>query len=60
MAFAESIGRKHVANGGETLHLFAAFVGLVFERDEHVGRDCLIAVDRVIGEGSGRPKGAAG
>ena len=54
--FAESLIKTHAIQKDDILPLFAAFVGVVFQRDELVGRDCLVALDRWItnnGESAG-------
>ena len=48
--FAESLIQSYAAQHNDILPLFAAFVGVVFERDEAVERDCLIALDRWVNE----------
>ena len=48
MALAQSVACRHLANGGDVAELFAAFAGLVWERDRQVGLDCISAVDESI------------
>lgn len=48
VGFAEGLIQAHKARGGNVDALFAAFVGVVSERDKAVGLDCLIALDRFI------------
>ena len=48
MALAESLARAHASRGGNLAELFSAYVGVVVDRDEVVGRDCLTAVDRWV------------
>ncbi len=46
--FAESLARNYAVRNSDIVPLFAAFVGLIFQRDESVGRDVLIALDRFV------------
>lgn len=48
--FAESLIKEHAIQKRDILPLFAAFVGVVFQRDEAVGWDCLTALDRLVSE----------
>jgi hypothetical protein len=45
---AERLLMAYASENRDILPLFAAFVGLVYQRDEAVGNDCLIALDRLI------------
>lgn len=46
-ALAENLIACYSAQGGDIAPLFAAFVGLVFERDQGTGKDCLSVLDRL-------------
>ncbi len=48
VSLAENIVQSYAIRGGDVTELFAGYVGLVVERDEVVGNDCLIALDRWI------------
>ena len=48
IGFAQNLIQSYVAQGGDMESIFSAFVGLVHARDQVVGRDCLIALDRYI------------
>lgn len=53
---AENLIRLYVAGGGDVGQLFAAFAGLVVQRDAAVGLDCLTALDRLVsGDVPNRP-----
>jgi hypothetical protein len=47
-ALAENLIRARLMTEHNVAATFAAFVGLVVMRDEIVGRDCLIALDRLL------------
>lgn len=52
--FAENLLRQYTAGHRDAITLFAAFVGLVVQRDPDVGNDVLIALDRFVsGDASG-------
>lgn len=57
IAFAASLVKSYVSHGGNVTDLFAAFVGLVVERDGSVGNDCIVALDRWISGTKGRAGG---
>jgi len=46
ISLAENLAQSYAIRGGSVTELFAAFVGVVVERDRAVGRDCLTALDR--------------
>jgi hypothetical protein len=46
--FADTLARKYTRQGGTTHALFTAFAALVSARDQKVGADCLIALDRKL------------
>jgi hypothetical protein len=48
VSLAENLIRSYANKGGNVTDLFAAFVGVVAERDDMVGRDCLIALDHWV------------
>jgi hypothetical protein len=48
MAMAENLARLYESRSGDLVAFFAAFVGVVFERDKTVGRDALTAIDRLV------------
>jgi hypothetical protein len=50
---AENLLRAYATRNGDILPLFAAFVGVVFQRDAAVGRDALTALDRLVMISSG-------
>jgi hypothetical protein len=53
VSLAENLIRSYANRGGSVTDLFAAFVGVVVERDNAVGYDCLIALDSwVCGDGA--------
>jgi hypothetical protein len=54
-AFAETLAREYVRQGGTAHALFVAFAGLVSARDKTVGADCLTALDRQL-YGDAKPK----
>ncbi len=47
-AFAENLLRGYSTRNPDIQPLFAAYVGVVFQRDPAVGRDTLIALDRFV------------
>tara|TARA_R110002074_G_scaffold377728_1_gene555310 strand:- start:277 stop:489 length:213 start_codon:yes stop_codon:yes gene_type:complete len=51
-ALAESLIAGYSAQGRDIAPLFAAFVGLVFERDQGAGKDCLTVLDRICSASS--------
>ena len=57
MAFAASLVKSYAKHGGNVTDLFAAFVGLVVDRDGSVGNDCIIALDRWISDASAGRRG---
>tara|TARA_R110000868_G_scaffold235282_1_gene489198 strand:- start:669 stop:878 length:210 start_codon:yes stop_codon:yes gene_type:complete len=48
--FAENLATAYKARGGKLNELLAAFVEVVYARDRRVGHDCLIALDRFVGD----------
>jgi hypothetical protein len=52
IAFAETILRGYSARNKDIVPLFAAYIGVIFERNPAVGRDSLIALDRLVSASS--------
>jgi hypothetical protein len=48
VSFAERLAQEYVKQGGTMHALFVGFAGLVSARDQKVGADCLIALDRKL------------
>jgi hypothetical protein len=53
IAFAQSLAQAYVSRGGDSIDLFAAFVGIVVSEDKDVGLRCLEATDRWLNRGDG-------
>lgn len=48
VALAQNLANTFEAKGGTLSDLLAAFAGALYARDERVGHDCLIALDRFV------------
>ena len=55
VALAENLANTYESKGGTLGDLLAAFVGAVYVRDERVGHDCLIFLDRFVSASEGTP-----
>jgi hypothetical protein len=47
-SFADRLAQEYIKQGGTMHALFVGFAGLVSARDQKVGADCLIALDRKL------------
>ncbi len=45
---AQNLAKTYETRGGNLSDLLAAFAGALYARDERIGHDCLIALDRFV------------